>query len=353
VENSSNNLQDNKFGFGVTEGDILRAVNKSGFPFQSIVANVIKKYFGNHELSSIQEEWSYIDKDTTEIRTIDIFAEIGLWDYQKQQPRVRPTVNLLVECKKSDLPYVFFLSSEKQWIPHFPIFAGLSKDEVEVITDDDASSWKIRLNEALGLNAHPFIEQPKYCTSFSKCIRNGKELDLSNPEPYQKLVLPILKAMHHFKRSESPVQTAFYFDCHMIIGIGVIDAPMVGVKTSDQQCETILLPWVRVIRHEPEENVGSSQWSKIYAIDIVQKNYFSKYLDEYLLPFADDFSIKVIKHQKELLSGQGFISKMNVDWVSNIEQRLRPVRAHVRARRIIIVLNNILRFLIGRKPIGE
>jgi hypothetical protein len=119
METRPNNPATNKLGPGLTETDVLDAVSKSGYPLQTIVGNYLRSQF------HVQEEWSYIDKDAQELRTIDILAEKHLYDLTREHPRVRPTLDLLVECKQSALPYVFFLSSSKPWVPHFPLLAGL------------------------------------------------------------------------------------------------------------------------------------------------------------------------------------------------------------------------------------
>ena len=117
-----NNPPTNKLGSGLTEADVLDAVSKSGYPLQTIIANFLRPQF------HVQEEWSYDDKDTHEPRTMDILAEKWLWDINQEQPRVRPALDLLVECKQSALPYVFFLSSSKPLVPHFPRLTGLITD---------------------------------------------------------------------------------------------------------------------------------------------------------------------------------------------------------------------------------
>lgn len=130
MKSAKNNPQSNKLLPGLTESTLLEAVEKSGYPLQTIVANFLRAYFKKGEIFHLQEEWSYRDKDENELRTIDILAEKWLWNIEQGQPKVSPVLNLLIECKKSDLPYVFFLSPTKPWIPQFPLLAGLAKDEI-------------------------------------------------------------------------------------------------------------------------------------------------------------------------------------------------------------------------------
>jgi len=171
MKHSLPNPTANRLGAGVTEADVLQAVTKSGYPLQTIVAD----YFRNRDFRVI-EEWAYIDKETEHLRTIDVKSEKPLYDYlkEKRDLRVRPALVLLVECKQSQLPYIFFLSPRPIRVSRFPLFAGLRHREIAIKTDDDRSTFNVNILGALGLESHPFIfEHPEFCSSFSKCVRKG------------------------------------------------------------------------------------------------------------------------------------------------------------------------------------
>jgi len=328
MKTTPNNPSTNKLGPGLTETDVLDAVSKSGYPLQAMVANHLRSQF------HVQEEWSYIDKDTQELRTIDILAEKPLYDFTQEQPRVRPILDLLVECKQSTLPYVFFLSPSKPWVPHFPLLAGLFRHTLVLKTDDDASSFELNILHALGLDSHPFIaEEPEYCMSFTKCMRKGSDVELSGSESFHGLALPILKAMHGFHIAESPSKTALYFDCHLAIGIGIIGAPMVGVRVSEQSHDLTLLPWVRVVRHETDEISDWGHWTRLFAIDIIHKDFLQDYLDKHVLSFAQKFSKLTLKHQQVLASGEAFAKGIGKDGLHNIEHRLEPRKVSAKVSR--------------------
>lgn len=348
MEVTPNNPPTNKLGSGFSDADIRTAVSQSGYPLQTIIANFLRSKF--EEPGYVQEEWSYLDKDSHEVRAIDILAEKWLWDFKQKQPRVRPNLSLLVECKKSDLPYVFFLSSGKPWIPHFPLLAGLFRDTLTITTDDSPSTWELPVLRALGLHSHPFItKEPEYCFSFTKCERKGKGIVLSGSEPFHELVLPILKAMYHFQAAESPPKTAWYFDCNLTIGIGVLDAPMVGVRVSEQSHDLKLLPWVRVVRHETGEDPDWTHQTRLFAVEIVHKDFLEEYLSQHVLPFAQEFCGLATKHQHVLASGEAFAPGMEKFWEEKIEQRLKPREISARVSRFKAIGKNILRFLTGRK----
>lgn len=330
MKESEINPETNKLGQGVEQEKLEKAITTSGYPLQTIVASLLASNF------YVQEEWSFTDPDTKDTRTIDLLAERPLYDFEGSQPRVRPTLNLIIECKQSELPYVFFLSHNKPIAPQFPVFAGLASDEVVITSDDDPSSWHYSIPQALEMYSHPFLsENPEYSSTFSKCVRKGKNLELSGSQPYQGLVFPIIKAVSHFKNIEAPPSTAMYFDCHLTIGIGVLDSPMVGVRVKEAGHDMILLPWVRVLRHQtPAKGEGKQHRNNTFAFDVIHKDFLPTYIDRYLMPFAEYFSKLALKHQDVLASNKGFVSGMGSNSWTDIEKRLETSKIQHKAKRI-------------------
>jgi len=342
MKTSSENPDSNILGNGLNESDIAQAVRASGYPLQIIVSKILSKKF------YLIEEWSYLDNDTE--RTIDLLAEIRLFEFSEPQPRVRPTLNLLIECKQSDLPYIFFISPGKPYVPKFPNITGLSSENVVITSDDDPSSWNYSALQALGLHLHPFLsEQPKFCMTFSKCARKGKNIELSGSAPFQGLVFPLLKAVSHFKEVEKPPETAWYFDAHLALGLAVLDAPMVGVRVTEDGNELELIPWARVVRHQSTESSAWSQRASSNAIDVVHADYLAQYIQGKLMPFAEEFSKLALKHQHVLAEGRGFVSGMGQESRTNIEPRLQKAKFKDTAKRYKAIGNNIMKFLKGKK----
>ncbi len=341
---SANNPSTNKLGSGLTDTKIRDAISKSGYPLQMRVANFLRQQF------RVQEEWSYIDSASQELRAIDILAEKTLFDLiHMEKLKVRPTLDLIIECKKSTLPYVFFLSPSRPWGPYFPLLAGLFRHEISITTDDDPSSWSFHIPLALGLDSHQFINDPKCCTVFTKCVRKGSKLEFSGSEPFHGLILPILKAMHHFQVAESPPKTAMYFDMHLVIGIGLLRAPMIGVSANKKSQRLTLLPWVRVIRHETDKIPDWLSRTRLFAVDIVHEDFFGEYLDKHLLLYAKEFAKLAIKHQQVLASGKAFAKGMEKNSFRNIEQRLEPRKMTAKVKRLNVALEKIFRIVTRRK----
>jgi len=108
VNETTGNPDTNRIGAGISEDQIVSAVQKSGYPLQVSVSEMLRaKASSQGSRFLVQEEWSYADDDTKGLRSIDLRADLILHSYDPQ-PRVRPQLNLLIECKQSQLPYVFF-----------------------------------------------------------------------------------------------------------------------------------------------------------------------------------------------------------------------------------------------------
>jgi hypothetical protein len=317
---SRENPKSNQLPSNITDEAINSAIKKSGYPLQTIIANKLRKSF------YCQEEWSYIDNKTNENRNIDIMAQMDLYDFPKdytKQPRIRPILNLLIECKQSELPYVFFLTPEVIRTFHYPNICGLRDKNLTIYTDDDPSTWSFPIIDAFDLSEDPYlIESVPNSMTFSKCVRQGKDLILSGNESYLSLTLPLLRSLQYFEKSENPIRSARYLDCHLTFGIGVIDSPMIGVAINEKSHLTKLIPWVRVFKYESFDTESSNDKSKLFAIDIVHKDYFDTFIKKKLLPFAGKFSTLILKHNDLILKGKAFAKGMEENSWTDIEPRL-------------------------------
>ena len=291
------NPPENNLGPGVVESDVIDAVTRSGYPLQTIVGERLRSDF-----LFVQDEWGFIDRDTGEARALDLAATKWLWDADNQ-PRVRPELTLLVECKKSELPYVFFLRSREP-ILGVPLVVGPRGTKVTLTTDDDRSRYTLGVLAALGLDAHDFAAKPPHAITFSRAVRKGQALDLSGSDAYNSVLLPLLKAMLFFEKTRSG-QPSWYSDLQLVVGVGVLDAPMVGVSVAKGQTRFELVPWVRGARHESYETTSPFEQHRLFGVDLVHRSFLDAFLADHLLPFAYDFGTRVLARQPVILSGQG------------------------------------------------
>ena len=319
---SSENPITNQIGPGISEDVIRSAVDESGYPLQTFVADILRTSF------MIAEEWAYVDRDTGELRSLDLRAHRMLFDREliNPQPRVRPALDLLIECKQSELPYVFFESHVQHHLLEHPVVYGLHESSILITTDDSKSSWNFHIGIALGLHLHPFQDAPKVAKTFSKCVRKGSKLELSGTDAYSHLILPLVKAIDHLGIAEKPTDTAIYFDAHLSVALGVLDAPMLVARAETGGTVLELVPWVRVIRHEYANKKYKHNRDRHWVVDIVHKDYFKQYLESKLEPFAAEFAERVLRHPTEIATAKAFVPGMEHDSWHDIESRMQAKR---------------------------
>jgi hypothetical protein len=304
---------------GLTWGQLRTAARKSGYPLQTTVSRVLQGRF------RIQSEWGFFDRVTQEMRSIDLKARLELCDSDiVNSTRARPTLDLLIECKQAELPYVFF-DHEEKIIEDFPQVSGLRSGNIRLWTDDDESTWELPVLHTLDLGLHPFVIDPPGCSTFSKCARKGADIQLSGTDAYHGLVLPIRSAVQHAVQANAPVATAHYFDATLVLGLAVLDAPMIAVHSGANGDPSLAqVSWRRVWRHEPRLDAAGRRHGETSAIDIVHIDFLEDYLQSHLIPFAEEYALRVLRHDEELAEGQGFASGMGNDSFIRLEERLQP-----------------------------
>ena len=184
------NTEQNQLGAGLTLEKVGAAVSLSGYPLQTRIGRKLRQLG-----FSISPEWSFVDRDTEELRCIDLRAS-KRFDDRMPGVRTRPHLDLLIECKQSQLPIVFFLEEGPQYNPQFPYLVGLASSRLTVRTDDTLDTWRMTPQVALGLHQDRFATYPDVAFTLSKCQRKGNDLILSGEETYNSIVLPIIKGVY-------------------------------------------------------------------------------------------------------------------------------------------------------------
>ncbi|WP_326640140.1 hypothetical protein OIE67_13695 [Nonomuraea fuscirosea] len=277
---------------GVTEEDIIEAVAKSGYPLQAAISDRIHRSLKDYNIS-IQEEWGFVDAESGETRALDIYAHAPLIPsrYLPVESRITPWLNLLVECKHSEVPYIFFLREnypaeviyypEISGVPSLDITAFIEQDEKR----DSRTLFQVSIHDALMRHNIPFCNAPApLAISIAKASRKGGgKLELSG-EPYRSITFPLMKAIDHLKMILQPSKDRTDYTLHFIIGLVVIDAPMVGVYLHGSSHELLSTPWVRACRVDAEaplENYSRTPIDdgNVRYYDIIHSSFLPDYLE--------------------------------------------------------------------------
>jgi len=113
IRKDDRNPESNKLPQGVQEDTFLEALAISGYPLQGIIGQqLIDQSF------DVTEEWGFIDSDSEKHRALDIHASTTLGN--EIDAEIKPYLTLLIECKRSRHPYVFFKSTKNIPLSEFP-----------------------------------------------------------------------------------------------------------------------------------------------------------------------------------------------------------------------------------------
>jgi len=127
----------------------------------------------------------------------------------------------------------------------------------------------------------------------------------------------------------------------MVIGLAILDAPMVGVRLTETGNYTEILPWVRIVRHQPWKGENKAEQSQVLGIDVVRKDYLRTYVDQHVTPLAKEFSALALKHAHELADARGFVSSMGENSWTEIEPRLQRASFRTGGKRFKATLKRI------------
>lgn len=286
---------------GVSEDQLVAAVTDSGYPLQAIVAGNLAAYF------SVTEEWGYVDRATGEHRSLDVFG------YKTLKPcsdRLVPSLTLLVECKRSELPFVFFTPGVPRIPPGFPSIFGFAKDKFELHVARTSMKYVAPADFAR-LADLPFVGMgPPMAVAFARAERQGKTFELSGAVPFNQVVLPLVSALTHLRTvyASTPNQPKYFPS--IVVCLCVIDAAMVIATGPSENPQLELHPWVRSVRQEASDD-SKSRSTQHYVVDCVHQAFLTEYVEEHLLPFSRSVAERLLEKEAIVFAGKATVSDLS------------------------------------------
>jgi hypothetical protein len=237
----------------------------------------------------VVEEWAYTGADGETQRTIDVYAYREI-DRPTDGKGVWAAVALLIECKRPELPHVFFRSvSPRQKVP-YPTIAGLPKRAQDIA-------------DKVGAAQSEFVKAgPPVCSSVSKVVRKGKgevevaerEMELSGTEAFNGIVLPLIAALEHMVWYWQPINSSTSYVAKIVIPLAVIDGPMVLCEGGPEDASLTLVPWVRLERDEIRKgSIANRPDRHRHLIDVLHRDYLQTIIEKKLMPFANDMAERI------------------------------------------------------------
>lgn len=279
----------NVLAAGISEADLIATIQKSGYPLQSRVVDLLTGHLGRRVRPlAVQEEWSFIDSDEGQTRQVD-----GMMSFLVDPPPtggeqgrsydantyLRGTITFLIECKRSDLPYVLF--ARPSLVKQPPLLIGFPHDELEIHVDRPGGTVDgigISTVDFLECSSLPFSNHDCVASALAKVHRKGSSLELSGEEAYRSLILPLVKAVDYFIRQSTPHRRRLYFDLGILIPVVVVEASLIAAHVAGDDVSLEAVPWIRVARHEPPGG-GILESDRVKFVDIVHVDYLRDFSD--------------------------------------------------------------------------
>lgn len=324
--NSPDNPSENALPPGVEPSQVVEAVEQSGYPLQSAVASYLTDAF------HVTEEWGYRDREGDTHRTLDVFAFKRIRKEELKGSEFNwffLDLALLIECKRSSLPYVFFRRVAGNLPDNYPPLAGVGRvvhlrERKEPPARPENRGWSIPVAEILKLQDLEFVsEGPPTSAAFSRLHwKKSSSLELSGTDPFHQLVLPLGKAQDFAMDYYEPGKARRDFIAPtLVMAVAVVDAPIAVVSLHGEDTELEMRPWVRIIRQERgQRNSWEIDTLKHFVVDVVHWRYFRSFVEQRLLPFAETVAARAWERIGVLERGDGSVPDIsNWGW-----QDVRP-----------------------------
>lgn len=268
---------------GLSEERLTEAVVNSGYPLQTVAALELDEWF------TVLEEWGFLDRTTGEHRSLDLFA----WCRLDSKEQIHPQLVLLIECKRSDLPFVFFASALQRVPQGFPALSGFGGERFQVVAQ--SSTREVKGAEFFSVSDLPFVGKgPTQASSFTKVTTSGKRVDLTGDYPYKQVLLPLASAQDHFVqiRKGSGSTRDFVFP-GIVLCLAIMDAPMIVARGTPDDPLLENEEWVRIVRQEAAR--GDRGWDapRYYVVDAVHRRFLHSYVEDHLLPFSNQLAARM------------------------------------------------------------
>lgn len=260
-----------------TNDQILGALEGSGFLFEQEVATTLESY-GFH----VETSWPYLDPDTKKSREIDLRA---IKNYlQDENNKLQVFVELLVECKDSRSPLVFFerrknkreleASSPKEYI--FP-----KKTYRQILSENSYREVPAFVHLDLA-PTHYYFQDSNKATQFTKIVRKGSNWVANHDGIYDSLFLPMAKVLEtRIKSIPKTHRPGEWCTVWLYFPVVVIRDHLISLSGNSENHELIPKGRISFVR-----NLDSDSLQGSYLVDFVTSEYLERYLDKDVGVFA-------------------------------------------------------------------
>ncbi len=247
------------------QSKILQELKKTGFPTEVICADIMQKCGWG-----VLHNPSYWDDSEKVSREFDIRAYKN-WKYITPGGNYFLAVYLIVECKKSEKPWVFF-SSPETFSTRLSQFIKTSDSFIFT----NSSHSESQISDAILLETHHYFKNPKLARTFYEPFKGQEKSDMSQMI-YSAIMSSVKATLFHSQDRRSDEYTFIYYP--MIIFNGnMYDAQVKSLNDIELvPSEHIRLSFNYML---PKSSKHSTIWEQQerFIIDVVHYGYLEKFL---------------------------------------------------------------------------
>lgn len=247
------------------EQAITEDLQRTGYPTEIVCASKMQD-----RQWSVTHNPSYWDSEENQSREYDIRAYKS-WTSDSQTATVG--VYLIVECKKSERPWVFFTTLEKHNYPRLGRYIKFRSLKYSPFTAIDQEHSIIGDDELRSI--HHYFQFNKQARTFYEPL---KQLEKAAHSPtIYTAVMSIIKATLFHLRDTPIADTVFPIYYPVIVFSGSLFEAFVNPdKTIDLSPTQYVQLKYSYFQHEPKHSTWSDQQS--FTIDIIHEDFLSSFL---------------------------------------------------------------------------
>ncbi len=252
------------------EQTLLEDIQKTGYPTEIVSASVMQ-----------QRGWgiihnpSYLDDREGRSREFDIRA-FRSWSFQTAGRRFIIDVLLLVECKKSEKPWVFFITPEDHGSPRLGTVIKNHISNRKIFTNRHHGSAECAISDEVLRTFHHYFQKRHLARTFYEPLKSQERADHS--QMIYSAVLSCVKAtIFHYKDQPSENRLTIYYPVIIFSG-NLYEAEVASDKTVNlAHSQHVQLSFNYML---PAPSRTSSVWEghQRFIVDIVHEDYLGHFL---------------------------------------------------------------------------
>jgi hypothetical protein len=288
--------------FVPTDDEVLAAIDSAGWLLEQQAARVL-----DAQGFATRPSWAFRDPDNpTNSRELDVWSVTHIFD--EPLGKIEISVNVLVECKQSDMPYCAI----GQELPEYrrmgnpaehtlPVSYVPSKYDDETNTLDYQYAWDAF--DFRSISARHGLSEFRATQLTRLESKDGKKWRASNEGIFSTATYPLAKAIRAFQESHNPGNYVHSPPTKPLVEVAeargsvklflrfpviLISCPLYVVDAGSESPVLTMADWVRLQRHLVSEHVKG-----LFEFDIVTRDYFPQYLEQNVLGFANAIAEQV------------------------------------------------------------